>query len=92
MSDRIQTIITADLPEKNKYTVIADVEAQAHTLATKLSEAHGITFTAVTKPVRPGKKAAAVLSGPDAVAAVVAMDPVTESVVTPAHPRRHAAG
>lgn len=84
MTDRIVITISGDLPEKGKHGILDASERDADALAAQLSETHGIKLTAVTKDVRPGKKAPQSASGPaNPAVAPVAAEQIAESAAAP---------
>lgn len=93
--ERLKIEIEGDLPDDNKYAILAAAQAGAKELAARLSEAHGLVLTASARPLRvnASKGSPAIVQAP-----TVAPEPVT-AVLSDINPtallgpnRRHAAG
>lgn len=54
--DRLVIEITGQLPEENKYAILAAAQEGAAKLAGELNATHKLQLTAVARPIRPGKK------------------------------------
>lgn len=97
--ERLKIEIEGDLPEENKYAILADADADAKVLAGKLSDKYHLTLTAAARPIRVNGPKTSAVAGDVAQAstlapvpgAVIELKPDAEHTPVVVH-RRGAAG
>lgn len=97
--DRLQIEISGELPEDEKYAILAEAQSAANELAGRLNVEHNLSLTAEVRSVRPGKSKARTPAEPKPIVAgavelsgtAAGDDPVDEMVSTSPYRGRHAA-
>jgi len=57
--DRIMIEISGNLPDEDKFAILAAAQKSANEMAAELTAAHGLELTVSVRPVRVGKKGVA---------------------------------